>query len=79
MSKEECDLDVFVHGVSVGIFNMTRDEADIACEEATKVTGDKHDWHYAMGRVHIKRLVRDLAAEAEYASWDIAPAQGGQS
>jgi len=54
--SEKCDPEVFKHGDSLGMFDMTKEKADEFCSLQTQVTGRKHDWHYAMGRVHIKAL-----------------------
>ena len=80
-NPDECDHEVFTHGIVVGVFAMLKHEAEAACEKATRETGDKHDWHYSGGRVVIKRLMRDRAAEAEYDSWQPAqtPAQPTRS
>lgn len=51
---ETCDKDVFTYGVSVGLFDMPKEQAEAYCKKATEVTGRKHDWHYIAGRVHIK-------------------------
>lgn len=56
MSTEKCDEDVFKNGVSLGFFDMTKQEAEAYCVEQTKITGSKHDWHYIGGRVHIKAM-----------------------
>lgn len=56
MNSEKCDPEVFEKGTSLGLFEMTKDEAEKYCRDATKRTGKKHDWHYFGGRVHIKVL-----------------------
>lgn len=53
---EKCDDDVYKHGVSLGFFDMTKQEAEDYCKEQTAQTGRKHDWHYIAGRVHIKAM-----------------------
>ncbi len=53
-NPETCDADVFTYGVSVGLFDITKEEAEAYCKRASSVTGRKHDWHYIAGRVHIK-------------------------
>lgn len=58
MSLEKCDKDVFEKGQSLGLFDMTKEQAEQHCLTQTKETGDKHDWHYVAGRVHIKRLAQ---------------------
>jgi hypothetical protein len=56
MSNTECDLEVYKNGISVGLFDMPKEEAEAMCEQLTKDTGRKHDWHYIGGRVHVKAL-----------------------
>lgn len=58
-----CSDDVYKNGVSLGFYDMTKDEAEAYCIEQTKVTGRKHDWHYVGGRVHIKAMPEVKAAE----------------
>lgn len=53
---EKCSDDVFKHGVSLGFFDMTKQEAEAYCVEQTQKTGRLHDWHYVGGRVHIKAI-----------------------
>ena len=48
-----CDPDVFKHGESLGLFAMGKHEAERWCKAKSTETGDKYDWHYAGGRVHI--------------------------
>lgn len=52
----KCSDDVFKHGVSLGFFDLTKDEAEAYCKEQTAKTGHLHDWHYVGGRVHVKAL-----------------------
>ncbi len=56
MSEEKCDQEVFDYGISMGIFDMSKEDAEKYCEDQTAETGIKHDWHRAMGRAHIKAL-----------------------
>lgn len=56
MESNKCDEDVFKNGTSLGIFDMSKSEAEKFCADKTKETGIKHDWHYVMGRVHVKAL-----------------------
>lgn len=55
--SDKCDQEVFELGTSLGFRDMTKEEADQYCENQTKETGCKHDWHYIGGRVHIKALI----------------------
>lgn len=59
---DACDPEVYASGVSLGMYDMTKEEAERYCREATKETGRKHDWHYFGGRVHIKAMPDKLAA-----------------
>lgn len=54
-NMEKFDMNIFQNGESVGLFNMSKDEAESYCEKLTEETGIKHDWHYIGGRVHVKR------------------------
>lgn len=60
MSTEKCDADVYEHGVSLGFFDMSKQEAEEHCASETKRTGRKHDWHYVGGRVHVMALEREF-------------------
>lgn len=51
-----CDDEVFKKGVSLGFYDMPKQEAEAYCVKQTEVTGRKHDWHYVGGRVHIKAM-----------------------
>lgn len=53
---EKCNEDVYKHGVSVGLFDMPKKEAEAYCEQETLRTGRLHDWHYIGGRVHVKAM-----------------------
>ena len=57
MNSNTCAGDVFEHGTSMGLFVMSKDEAEQYCKDETKRTGYKHDWHYVAGRVHVKALI----------------------
>lgn len=52
----ECSQDVFDHGVSVGLFDIPKNEANAICAGLTAATGARVDWHYIAGRVHMKAL-----------------------
>ena len=41
----------------MGLFDMKKEQAEKYCEDETKRTGIKHDWHYVAGRVHVKSLL----------------------
>lgn len=56
MAIEECNQDVFERGVSLGFFDMSKEEAEALCKSETIRTGCLHDWHYVGGRVHMKML-----------------------
>lgn len=56
MNTEKCDNDVFENGISLGLFDMSKENAELYCRKETERTGRKHDWHYYGGRVHIKAM-----------------------
>lgn len=57
MSHEACDQDVYEHGTILGVFDMTKDQAEAYCIAETVRTGHPHDWHYFAGRVLVKVLL----------------------
>lgn len=65
MNPEKCSELVYKEGVSVGLFDMPKKEAEALCERLTKETGRLHDWHYIGGRVHVKALTYVLEPEVE--------------
>lgn len=54
MSEETCDENIFKNGISLGLFDISKQEAEAFCKQETERTGIKHDWHYVAGRVHVK-------------------------
>ena len=56
MSDDACDPNVYKYGSSLGLFDMTREEADQFCKEQTEKTGLLHDWNRFAGRVSVKSL-----------------------
>lgn len=57
--SEKCDPEVFQNGITFGYYdNMTKAEADEFCKNESERTGNKYDWHYVAGRVHIKYIPR---------------------
>lgn len=85
INPEECDVDVYKDGKSVGLFDIPKELANSFCASASYITGHKYDWHYIGGRVHIKvlenkdivRVPRALLVEhldeiGEYA-WETEP------
>ena len=58
-----CDEAIYRNGVSYGVFDLSKAEAEEACKKLTEETGNKHDWHYFGGRVHIKFMPLDRAAK----------------
>jgi hypothetical protein len=56
-NPDECAADVYEHGTSMGLFAMTKEEAEQYCKAETNRTGYKHDWHYFGGRVHVLALI----------------------
>ena len=51
-----CNRKVYEEGISIGMFDMPKEEAEALCKRLTEETGLLHDWHYFGGRVVIKRL-----------------------
>ena len=56
MALPPCNQEVFEKGVSLGLFDMPKEEAEAMCMKLTEKTGRLHDWHYIGGRVHIKAM-----------------------
>lgn len=56
MDPNKCDQEVFEKGISLGFFDMTKEEANRYCIDRAEETGHRYDWHYAGGRVHMKYL-----------------------
>ena len=56
---DKCNDDVYKRGISLGLFDMTKKQAEDYCLKETLRTGNNHDWHYISGRVHIKYLSED--------------------
>ncbi|PMV85512.1 MULTISPECIES: hypothetical protein [unclassified Pseudomonas] len=51
-----CDPDVYANGKSVCLVDIPKDTAEVICRNVSAVTGNRLDWHYIGGRVHIKAL-----------------------
>lgn len=64
--SDQCNDDVFKYGESVGVFDMTKEEAEAKCKEMTEKSEFTYDWHFAMGRVHVKRLRKGFVKEMRY-------------
>jgi hypothetical protein len=43
MESDKCDQEVFDNGVSLGVFAMSKQEAEAFCEARTRDTDVKHD------------------------------------
>lgn len=56
---DHCDDDIFKNGISLGLFDMKKEEAETYCRVQTQVTDVKHDWHYITGRVHVKKAKQE--------------------
>lgn len=65
MNPDFCDDEVYKNGVSLGFFDMPKKDADNYCKKLTEETGNKHDWHYSAGRVHVKVLIPADAKQGE--------------
>lgn len=57
MKSDKCNDDVYKNGVSLGLFEMTKVQAEEYCRKETLRTGNNRDWHYIGGRVHVKVLI----------------------
>lgn len=64
--KDECNSEVFAQGESVGIVDMTKEQAEAYCKKMTAESDYTYDWHYAMGRPHIMRLKKGFVKEDRY-------------
>lgn len=53
---DECDPQVYKTGTSVGLFAISKDDANAICAGIAAATAARVDWHYIAGRVHIKAL-----------------------
>ncbi|WP_287814374.1 hypothetical protein [Achromobacter sp.] len=53
---DECDPQVYETGTSVGLFAISKDDANAICAGIAAATSARVDWHYIAGRVHIKAL-----------------------
>lgn len=49
-----CDDDLFKNGISVGLFDIPKHDAEAITKGIAVATGARVDWHYIAGRVHIK-------------------------
>ncbi len=57
---KNCDKDIFENGELVGIFDTTKELAEARCLRATEMSKKyKYDWHYAAGRVVVKRVLKE--------------------
>lgn len=64
-----CDTEVYEKGVSVGLYDMPKEEAEAMCKQLTRQTGYLHDWHYFGGRVHVKALKPEKEPERKEGLW----------
>lgn len=64
--KDECNGEVFSQGESVGMVDMTKEQAEAYCQKLTAESDYTYDWHYAMGRPHIMRLKKGFQKEQRY-------------
>ena len=65
-NPEQCNPDVFKRGLSWGIFDGTKEEAEEFCIQMTRECANYYDWHYVAGRVHVMYLPKDqLEVKAE--------------
>ncbi|QOC57954.1 hypothetical protein phiK7B1_099 [Pseudomonas phage phiK7B1] len=70
MSTEKCNEDIYKHGESVGLMDVSKTEAEAHCQRATaeSKTHD-YDWHYVAGRVHVKRLPKNWGKAEGHGEW----------
>lgn len=62
-STEQCNADVYKYGESCGFMaNLTKEEVEAKCQELSRTTPYTYDWHYAAGRIHVKRLAKNWDA-----------------
>ncbi len=78
-NPDKCNADVFTHGVSMGVFGMTKQQAEAYCKAETARTGRLHDWHYVAGRVHVKALIAQPTAATADAQGNIAASVSDKS
>jgi hypothetical protein len=51
----KCNQEVFDKGTSLGLFDLTKEEANEYCASMNASgDGNVYDWHYVGGRVHVK-------------------------
>lgn len=64
-----CDKDVFEYGQSLGFAEgMTKDQAEKWCKTKSAETGDRYDWHFYAGRIHLMFLSKNVHIKREGAS-----------
>ena len=53
---DKCNQAVYDKGYLVGIFDATKEQAELMCIKLSEETEYKHDWFYSAGRVVVKAL-----------------------
>ena len=67
IDKDKCQDDIFIHGESLGLYNMSKEDANRFCSEIrAKVTGYKYDWHYIAGRVHMLVMKESIVTPCDH-------------
>lgn len=61
MNKDKCNSAIFDHGEFYAIEELSKQEAELLCEQLTDNSNDNYiyDWHFVAGRVRIIRLHKD--------------------
>lgn len=61
MNKEKCNPAIFDHGEFYTIEELSKQEAELLCEQMTADLKDNYvyDWHFVAGRARIIRLHKD--------------------
>ena len=61
MNKEKCNPAIFEHGEFYTIEELSKQEAELLCEQMTADLKDNYiyDWHFVAGGVRIIRLHKD--------------------
>ena len=65
MSAEKCNNLIYKYGDTIVANNMSKEEAEKACKDATRDSSEfDYDWHFAGGRTIVKRLAKNFDIES---------------
>ena len=64
--SDHCNYDVFKYGESVGLVDMSKEDCEAHCKKLTEESDYIYDWHFTMGRIHVKRLRKGSVREQRY-------------